>query len=193
MTMLASVRSIVLMVMLLASTRSAQAEDSPPTQPGLLGAGVHLQIGLEVGETLAGEPVRIQAHPRASLRYDQSATRVWRLVGRHQRLAEDGGHAELTISPALLRRWRLSDSLLALAGGGLSAGAFTRFLERGSDAGERNSEFAIPIAAEASGSLIWQWKSTLSIEFSADYRPVFFSDGTVEHLLTQGMSASIDF
>ncbi len=172
---------------------NASAEEKSPRQPSLIGAEIHLQIGLGILETFTGESTRFQPHPRATIRYDRSATMVWRVVARHQRILDDGGHAELTISPAVLRRWRLSDSVFALAGGGLSVGAFTRFLSKAPDVDERDTEYAIPITAEASATIVWQWKSWLSLELTLDYRPVFFADGAVEHLLTQSLSASLDF
>lgn len=187
-------RGFLLLPLSFALAGTAHADDGPsPAQPGAFGAGLHLQLGLGLGETFAGEPIQPQVHPRLSLRYDSSASQAWRLTGRHQRRSGDGsGHAELTLTPTALRRWRVGDSLRGMLGAGLSIGAFTKFIPKGPDAETAESEYAIPVSAEFSATLSWQWKPSLSLEATADYRPIVFADGSIEHALTQSVSLSLD-
>jgi len=167
--------------------------EQPERRAGLYAGGMHAQLGVGVLETVADEPTRAQFHPRLSLRYDTSAHRSYRLTGRHQRLSGDnGGHAELTLSPSILHAWKVAQDVRFLAGVGLSLGAFTRFRPPSSDQRAFKEDYAIPVTGEVAGALSWQWRRALSLELSVDYRPVLFSDGDLEHVYTQSLSLSLD-
>ncbi len=176
----------VTIVLLTGGIANAQEQEQP-------GRGFHLQAGLGMTQAFAGESIPVQLHPRLSLRYDRSTDRAWRVTGRHQRLSlnNDAGHSELTVTPTILQRWRIAESFYAMAGVGISLGAFSRFVPEGVEP-RPEQEYGIPIAGEASATLNWKFHTSLSLELTADYRPVFFSDGALEHVMTQSVSLSLD-
>ncbi len=165
---------------------------------GLLGLGFHMQAGLGVGTVLGQDSSRVQVHPRAVLRYDRKSYAL-RLLFRHQRLTTvDGdtllinvGHSELSFSPAIVYQYALSETVALEGGLGLSIGVFARY-ETEASAIDPKNQYGIPLTGELSGSLVWQWRSGLSFEWGADYRPVVFRGGIVEHLFSNSLTASFD-
>jgi len=171
------------------------------SRAGLWGAGLHLQVGGAVGVTMAQGATRPQFHSRVALRYDRSKYAI-AVVYRHQRLtsetttqpnySENVGHAEFTLTPRVIFQHGLTPSIALEGGLGISMGAFTKYRPVPVPTESSERSFAIPLAPEASGALVWQWRQAWSLEYAVDYRPVVFGNGDIEQLFTTSISLSLD-
>ncbi len=204
---LSTILSIAALTTFLPGTAYAQAPVAPLAEAdtdtefgrdGLLGLGFHMQLGLGLGTVLGQDSSRVQVHPRAVLRYDRESYAL-RLLFRRQRFTSidttgsliNVGHAELSFSPAIVYQYAFTEKIALEGGLGLSIGAFARY-ETEASAIDPQTQYGIPLTGELSGSLVWQWRSGLSFEWGADYRPVVFRGGAVEHVFSNSLTASFD-